>query len=356
MDRKIVNETSLQTMVKGKDVYHPDMTVTDAYGGIKKVSEVDLWAVQDIANGHRWGMTIDLNLCFGCNACVTACHSENNVPVVGKDEVRRNRIMSWLRIDRYFSSSMSKVVAEEQGDISTRDMYIQMEDPADYPEAVHQPVMCQQCNHAPCETVCPVAATTHSNEGLNQMTYNRCIGTRYCANNCPYKVRRFNWFNYVGDSKFTDVNPSQSDFGRMVLNPDVVVRARGVMEKCSFCVQRIQEGKLKAKKEGRTVKDGDVVSACSSACGTGAIRFGDLNDEHSAVTAISKDERSYNLLEEVGTQPNVFYMTKVRNVDEERIPAGIGHGGAHHGDGTHGEESHDAHSTEEVHNEEHAAH
>jgi molybdopterin-containing oxidoreductase family iron-sulfur binding subunit len=358
MDRKIVNETSLQTMVKGKDVYNPDMTVTDAYGEVKKVSEVDLWAVQDIANGHRWGMTIDLSTCIGCNACVTSCHSENNVPVVGKDEVRRNRIMSWLRVDRYFSSGMSKVVAEEQGGISTRDMYIQMEDPADYPEAVHQPVMCQQCNHAPCETVCPVAATTHSNEGLNQMTYNRCIGTRYCANNCPYKVRRFNWFNYVGDSKFTEVNPSQSDFGRMVLNPDVVVRARGVMEKCSFCVQRIQEGKLSAKKEGRTVADGDVVSACSSVCPTNAIKFGDLNDNHSTVAMESQDDRSYNLLEEVGTQPNVFYMTKVRNIDEERIPAGIGHG-AHHGDNhghdSHGEESHDAH-TEEAHSEEHTAH
>ncbi len=351
MDRKIVNETSLATFVKGKDVYNPDNTVVDAYGVAQKVEKLDLWAVQDIALGHRWGMTIDLSKCIGCNACVTSCHSENNVPVVGKDEVRRNRIMSWLRIDRYFSSDMSKVAAESvEGGIGTKAMYDKMELPSFYPEAVHQPVMCQQCNHAPCETVCPVAATTHSNEGLNQMTYNRCIGTRYCANNCPYKVRRFNWFNYVGDFKFTDVNPAQNDLGRMVLNPDVVVRARGVMEKCSFCVQRIQTGKLDAKKEGRTVADGDIVSACSSVCPTHAIQFGDLNDSHTAIKIESVKDRSYHLLEEVGTQPNVFYLTKVRNIDEERIPAGIGHGvPAGHGAEAHEAEAHGSESNAEEH-------
>lgn len=360
MDRKIVNETSLATFTQGKNAYNPDVTVVDAYNVTKKVEELDLWVEQDIATGHRWGMTIDLSKCIGCNACVTSCHSENNVPVVGKDEVRRNRIMSWLRIDRYFSSDMSKATAGDTGTIS---MYEQMEVPSDYPEAVHQPVMCQQCNHAPCETVCPVAATTHSNEGLNQMTYNRCIGTRYCANNCPYKVRRFNWFNYVGDFKFTDVNPAQNDLGRMVLNPDVVVRARGVMEKCSFCVQRIQTGKLDAKKEGRTVRDGEIQSACSSVCPTHAIQFGDLNDSHTAVKITSMDERSYNLLEEVGTQPNVFYLTKVRNIDQERIPAGIGHGAPHAGGhDAHGAEGHedaagheDAHA-EESHSEEQSGH
>jgi molybdopterin-containing oxidoreductase family iron-sulfur binding subunit len=352
MDRKIVNETSLATFVKGKDVYNPASTVVDAYGVTQKVAKMDLWAVQDLATGHRWGMTIDLNLCFGCSACVTACHSENNVPVVGKDEVRRNRIMSWLRIDRYFSSDMSKV---KQGDVGKIDMYRQMEVPSNYPEAVHQPVMCQQCNHAPCETVCPVAATTHSNEGLNQMTYNRCIGTRYCANNCPYKVRRFNWFNYMGDSKFTGVNPAQDDLARMVLNPDVVVRARGVMEKCSFCVQRIQLTKLDAKKEGRTIQDGEVTSACSAACATGAIRFGDLNDDKTQVSKVSQDDRSYHLLEEVGTQPNVFYLTKVRNIDDERIPAGIGHGAGHGGHG-HDEATDHSHGEEEAHSEEHSAH
>ncbi len=354
MDRKIVNETSIATFLKGKDTYNPDPTVVDAYGVTKTVDKVDLWAEQDIKNGHRWGMTIDLSKCIGCNACVTSCHSENNVPVVGKDEVRRNRIMSWLRVDRYFSSDMSKATA---GDTGTIDMYSQMEVPSEYPEAVHQPVMCQQCNHAPCETVCPVAATTHSDEGLNQMTYNRCIGTRYCANNCPYKVRRFNWFNYVGDSKFTDVNPSQNDLARMVLNPDVVVRARGVMEKCSFCVQRIQTGKLDAKKEGRTVRDGEVESACASVCPTNAIQFGDLNDNHTTVKKTSDDERSYHLLEEVGTQPNVFYLTKVRNIDEERIPAGIGHGAAHgddHGDHGHEDQAEEAHV--DSHSDEHSSH
>jgi molybdopterin-containing oxidoreductase family iron-sulfur binding subunit len=345
MDRKVVNETSLATFIKGKDVYNPDPTVVDAYGVPQKVKKLDLWGDQDIALGHRWGMTIDLSKCIGCNACVTSCHSENNVPVVGKDEVRRNRIMAWLRIDRYFSSDMSKVAAKNvEGGIGTKAMYEQMEIPSMYPEAVHQPVMCQQCNHAPCETVCPVAATTHSNEGLNQMTYNRCIGTRYCANNCPYKVRRFNWFNYVGDFKFTDVNPSQNDLGRMVLNPDVTVRARGVMEKCSFCVQRIQAGKLDAKKEGRPVADGEIVSACSSVCPTHAIQFGDLNDSHTAIKIESEKDRSYHLLEEVGTQPNVFYLTKVRNIDEERIPAGIGHAPAHGGHDEHGDDhSHDSH-------------
>ncbi len=346
MDRKIVNETSMKTFKSsGKEVWNPVVTITDAYGKNTPVSKVNLWPDQDIDLGHRWGMTIDLNLCIGCGSCVTSCHSENNVPVVGKDEVRRNRIMNWLRIDRYFASDMNKEKAHEEG-LGKIAMYREMEIPSDYPEAVHQPVMCQQCNHAPCETVCPVAATTHSNEGLNQMTYNRCIGTRYCANNCPYKVRRFNWFNYVGDSKFTEVNPSQDDLGRMVLNPDVVVRSRGVMEKCSFCVQRIQAGKLTAKKEGRPVKDGEIISACAAVCPTNAIQFGDLNDSETAVSATAKSERSYHLLEEVGTQPNVFYLTKVRNIDEERIPAGLGHGGGEHGH-NHGEEA--AHQ-EEAHN------
>ncbi|MFT4754444.1 MAG: Fe-S-cluster-containing dehydrogenase component, partial [Salibacteraceae bacterium] len=353
MDRKIVNETSIGTFLKGKNTYNPDPTVVDAYGKTQKIENLDLWAPQAIKNGHRWGMTIDLSKCIGCNACVTSCHSENNVPVVGKDEVRRNRIMSWLRIDRYFSSDMSKA---SSGDTGLIDMYSEMEVPSAYPEAVHQPVMCQQCNHAPCETVCPVAATTHSDEGLNQMTYNRCIGTRYCANNCPYKVRRFNWFNYVGDSKFTDVNPSQNDLARMVLNPDVVVRARGVMEKCSFCVQRIQTGKLDAKKEGRTVRDGEVESACASVCPTNAIQFGDLNDTETKVKHTSDDERAYHLLDEVGTQPNVFYLTKVRNVEGERIPAGLGHGVSHAAADDHGHEETEPAAEGDAHSDEHAAH
>ena len=178
------------------------------------------------------------------------------------------------------------------------------------------PMMCHHCNHAPCETVCPVAATTHSNEGLNQMTYNRCIGTRYCGNNCPYKVRRFNWFNYPSYRKFVEVNPAQDDLGRMVLNPDVVVRARGVMEKCSMCVQKVQEGKLNAKKEGRPVKDGDAVTACAESCPTNALVFGDWNDLTSEIRKSADSPRAYQAIEEVGTKPNIWYKVKVRNTDE----------------------------------------
>lgn len=319
MGRKIVNETNLATYksvdkndkVKG---WNKDNVLADAFGDVKPVKELNLWQDHAIEQGHRWGMSVDLNSCTGCGACVTACHIENNVPVVGKDEIRRTRSMFWLRVDRYFTSDMSKAKGKEEG-VGIIDTYKQMENPSEYPQVVFQPVMCQHCNHAPCETVCPVAATTHSEEGLNQMTYNRCVGTRYCANNCPYKVRRFNWFNYNKDTKFTGINPAQNELQRMVLNPDVVVRSRGVIEKCSFCVQKIQSGKLVAKKEGRPVQDGDVVSACSEACPTKAIQFGDLNDDKSAVRGNFDDDRSYHLIEEVGTQPNVAYMTKVRNTE-----------------------------------------
>ncbi|NCG29195.1 MAG: TAT-variant-translocated molybdopterin oxidoreductase [Bacteroidetes bacterium] len=311
MGRKMLNETTLSDFTdNGKDSWNPDVAIADAYGTKTAIKELDLWADQDIDLGHRWGMSIDLNTCIGCGSCVTACHSENNVPIVGKDEVNRTRTMSWMRIDRYYSSDADP---EIHGGINQTKDYAAMEVPADYPEVGFMPVMCQHCNHAPCETVCPVAATTHSDEGYNQMTYNRCIGTRYCANNCPYKVRRFNWFNYVGDSKFTDINPAQDDLARMVLNPDVVVRSRGVMEKCSLCVQRVQAGKLDAKKKGEPVADGVVQTACSSACPTNAITFGDINDANSSVREQAMDERAYNLLEEVGVQPNIWYQTKVRN-------------------------------------------
>lgn len=276
----------------------------------------NLWDDHAIKSGHRWGMAIDLNKCIGCGACVTACGAENNVPVVGKEEVRRGRDMHWLRIDRYYTSDMTEEVAEANG-IGAIDKFTLMEAAADAPRVAYQPVMCQHCNHAPCETVCPVAATTHSNEGMNQMAYNRCIGTRYCANNCPYKVRRFNWFQYYDGSKDFATNPANDQLGRMVLNPDVVVRDRGVMEKCSFCVQGIQAAKLKAKKAGRKVLDEDVQSACAEACPTHAISFGDLNDSESMVASKAGDERSYHLLEEVGVQPNVYYMTKVRNLTSE---------------------------------------
>ena len=281
----------------------------------KPVSEFNLWKDHPVEQvGHRWGMSIDLNSCTGCGACITACTSENNVSVVGKDEVRRSREMHWLRLDRYYSSDMTHAVGKAEGkDKIAR--YLEMEVPSRNPKVFLMPVMCQHCNHAPCETVCPVAATTHSNEGLNQMAYNRCIGTRYCANNCPYKVRRFNWFNYVTD-KFADVNPAWDELGRMVLNPDVVVRSRGVIEKCSLCVQQIQGGKLAAKKEARPVKDGDIQTACMAACGMGAITFGDLNDKDSNVTKLAADERAYYMLDEIGVKPNINYMAKVRNTEE----------------------------------------
>jgi MoCo/4Fe-4S cofactor protein with predicted Tat translocation signal len=234
-------------------------------------------------NGHKWGMAVDLNSCTGCSACMTACQSENNIHVVGKKYVMQGREMHWIRIDRYYT-----------GDVENA-------------ETVFQPVMCQHCDNAPCETVCPVAATVHSSEGLNEMVYNRCVGTRYCSNNCPYKVRRFNWFNYA---KLIE-KPMH-----MALNPEVTVRPRGVMEKCTFCVQRIKEGKNKAKTEGRALKDGDIKVACETACPASAITFGDMNDDNSRVAKIFKAEpRAYALLEEWHAKPSVRYLSKIRNND-----------------------------------------
>lgn len=319
MDRtSVVRQTDLATFKSGdKKAFNPSHVLPMHEGGeiVKKpVQEVDLWRDHPVKGvGHRWGMSIDLSTCIGCSACVTACHSENNVPVVGKDEIRRGRDMHWMRIDRYYSSDMNMELADDEG-VGVIDAYRQMEVPQyDNPSVVHMPMMCQHCNHAPCETVCPVAATTHSNEGLNQMTYNRCIGTRYCANNCPYKVRRFNWFNYKAYDKFTEVNPSQDEMARMVLNPDVTVRSRGVMEKCSLCVQRIQAGKLDAKMNSKPVEDGAIVTACAEACPTNAITFGDLNDGNSLAYQGHGDERAYYALEEIGVKPNISYKVKVRN-------------------------------------------
>lgn len=314
MGRKILNETTLSSFTSNdKEHWNPEIKVSNSYGVEVAIDKLDLWSEHDLDLGHRWGLSIDLNSCIGCGSCVTACHSENNVPVVGKDEVNRTRTMSWMRIDRYYSSDADPALHQ---DINIAKDYQAMEVPSDYPEVGFMPVMCQHCNHAPCETVCPVAATTHSDEGFNQMTYNRCIGTRYCANNCPYKVRKFNWFNYVADHKFTGVNPSQDSLARMVLNPDVVVRSRGVMEKCSLCVQRVQAGKLQAKKDGTPVKDGAIQTACASSCPTNAIAFGDINDSASRIRSEAKSDRAYHLLEEVGVKPNVWYQTKVRNIEE----------------------------------------
>lgn len=279
---------------------------------------VDLWESFDRTVGHHFNLSIDLNACTGCGACVIACHAENNVPVVGKSEVRRSRDMHWLRIDRYYSSQDTfaddvKLKEGTSGLMATIETLSGMEDPAENPQIAFQPVMCQHCNHAPCETVCPVAATSHGRQGQNHMAYNRCVGTRYCANNCPYKVRRFNWFLYNKNSEF-DYHMND-DLGRMVLNPDVNVRSRGVMEKCSFCIQSTQAVILKAKREGRQVAKDEFndACACSAACSSGAMVFGDVNDKEDAIVALKEDERSYHLLEHIGTQPNVFYQVKVRN-------------------------------------------
>ncbi len=283
---------------------------------------VDLWESFDRSIGHHFNMSIDLNSCTGCGACVIACHAENNVPVVGKAEVRKSRDMHWLRIDRYYSSEETF-----QGDVDKKEAFDglsgangslggfgELENPSDNPQVVFQPVMCQHCNHAPCETVCPVAATSHGRQGQNQMAYNRCVGTRYCANNCPYKVRRFNWFLYNNNDEF-DFHMN-NDLGKMVLNPDVNVRSRGVIEKCSMCIQKTQKTILDAKRDGRLIEDGEFQTACSMACGNGAIVFGDINDKKSEVAELKESDRMYHLLEYVGTKPNVFYHVKVRNTNE----------------------------------------
>jgi MoCo/4Fe-4S cofactor protein with predicted Tat translocation signal len=279
-------------------------------------TEVDLWDSFDRSIGHHFNLSIDLNACTGCGACVIACHAENNVPVVGKDEIRRSRDMHWLRIDRYYSSQETfagdiEVKDEASGLMNSIDTFSSMEDPSENPQVAFQPVMCQHCNHAPCETVCPVAATSHSREGQNHMAYNRCVGTRYCANNCPYKVRRFNWFLYNKNSEFDYY--MNDDLGRMVLNPDVNVRSRGVMEKCSMCIQMTQAVKLKAKRERRVVGNDEFQTACSAACSSGAMKFGDINNSESDVAKLVEDERMYHLLEHIGTKPNVMYHVKVRN-------------------------------------------
>jgi len=285
-------------------------------------TSVDLWESFDRSIGHHFNMSIDLNACTGCGACVIACHAENNVPVVGKQEVRKSRDMHWLRIDRYYSSeetfdgdnAKKNGFDGLSGDNGSLGGFVELEDPSANPQVAFQPVMCQHCNHAPCETVCPVAATSHGRQGQNQMAYNRCVGTRYCANNCPYKVRRFNWFLYNNNDEF-DFHMN-NDLGKMVLNPDVNVRSRGVIEKCSMCIQKTQKTILDAKRDGRVIKDGEFHTACSSACGSGAIVFGDINDKESQIADLKESDRMYHLLEHVGTQPNVFYHVKVRNTNE----------------------------------------
>lgn len=284
--RDIVQKTTLSAFAKDHDagapVHHFD-------------TDRQLWAEDHSKTGHQWGMVIDLNRCTGCSACLIACQSENNVPVVGKDEVHRQREMHWIRIDRYY--------AGDDDDI----------------EVDHQPMMCQHCGNAPCETVCPVLATVHGEEGLNQQAYNRCVGTRYCANNCPYKVRRFNWFEYAHDDLLQN----------LALNPDVSVRGRGVMEKCSMCIQRIEDGKLEAKRRGEKLADQAIQTACQQSCPAEAIIFGDKNSKDSRVQESIKDPRTYGVLEEFNFRTAVSYKRVVRNREDES--QGQERGDAHHG-------------------------
>jgi molybdopterin-containing oxidoreductase family iron-sulfur binding subunit len=343
--KEVVRETTLASFKKHPNVIPEfkheleDAFYANANGDFRNAS---LYPLKD-QPGIKWGMTIDMNSCTGCSACVVACHAENNVPVVGKSEVIRFHDMHWLRIDRYF-------ISDEKN-------------PDQVKGVVFQPMMCQHCDQAPCENVCPVAATNHSAEGLNQMTYNRCIGTRYCANNCPYKVRRFNWADYTGADSFKNnqdqkivgkLDPAvfqmNDDLTRMVLNPDVTVRSRGVIEKCSFCVQKLQAAKLDAKKDNRPIKDGEAKTACQSACATGAIVFGNVHDKESAVykARVENKQRNFDVLEQLHVLPNVSYLAKIRNSEELDS-----HWGGEHEHG--GEHQAAGHAKEEAHGEGHKA-
>jgi molybdopterin-containing oxidoreductase family iron-sulfur binding subunit len=311
--KEVVRETTLATFKKDPNeiIEYREELVADYAKTTHDFRREGTLYPDHLQPGIKWGMSIDMNSCVACGACVVSCHAENNVPVVGKREVLRYHDMHWLRIDRYF-------ISDEKN-------------PDNLKGVVFQPMLCQHCDNAPCENVCPVAATNHSSEGINQMAYNRCIGTRYCAQNCPFKVRRFNWADYMGADSFPDnqdqslvgklddiVHQMNDELTRMVLNPDVTVRSRGVMEKCTFCIQRLQASKLEAKKQNRVLKDGDAKTACQTACPTNAIVFGNAHDKTSAISKMRQDnpQRSFYVLEQLHVLPNVTYLSKVRNTEE----------------------------------------
>ena len=289
LDRPVARFTTAEEYKKHPDVIKHMVHTPEMF---------DLQGTHDYSKGNQWGMAIDLNACTGCNACLVACIAENNIPVVGKDQVKRGREMHWIRLDRYYTGH------------------------EDDPQAIVQPIACQHCEAAPCENVCPVAATVHSPEGLNEMAYNRCVGTRYCANNCPYKVRRFNYLDWHKKLDQTE-DKSEKAVQEMIFNPDVSVRMRGVIEKCTYCVQRIQEKKIVAKQDGRRkIKDLEILTACQQTCPSDAITFGNINDPESAVSKARKQDRNYVLLEDINTKPRTTFMARVRNPNPELVPAG----------------------------------
>ncbi|HXG59575.1 MAG TPA: 4Fe-4S dicluster domain-containing protein, partial [Thermoanaerobaculia bacterium] len=278
-ERGIIRDATFATFLQ-----NPGFAAEGHHGAEGEHGNTSMYPGFDYSGKQAWAMVIDTSVCTGCNGCVIACQAENNIPIVGKNEVWREREMHWLRIDRYYKGSPEN------------------------PEVFHQPVPCMQCENAPCEPVCPVEATSHSDEGLNDMTYNRCVGTRYCSNNCPYKVRRFNFFHYA-DYETPALKPMR--------NPDVTVRTRGVMEKCTYCVQRINAARIEAKKEGRRVRDGEITTACAQACPTEAIVFGDMNDAGSRVAHLKHEPTHYGLLEELQTRPRTTYLATIRNPNPE---------------------------------------
>jgi molybdopterin-containing oxidoreductase family iron-sulfur binding subunit len=276
----LVREASLDAYLENPEIiheqeHHPPL--------------ISLWKDHEY-EGEQWGMAIDLNSCIGCNACIVACQAENNIPVVGREQVLNQREMQWIRLDRYFKTAPG-VTSDEVDDA----------------QIVFQPMTCVHCENAPCEQVCPTAATQHTTDGLNAMVYNRCIGTRYCSNNCPYKVRRFNFFNYHKDL---------ADITKMQFNPEVTVRSRGVMEKCTFCVQRIEAVRIAARNDNRPITDGEIMPACAQTCPAQAISFGNLNDPSSEVSRSREEHRSYAVLAELNIRPRTHYLARLNNPAE----------------------------------------